>query len=82
MECPQSYVNIRKAFYSDKAFMEIGKTAGEICGNYIIPYPPGIPLLCPGEKITEGMVDNILEMCESGIEVMGLDNGKIEIILV
>jgi lysine decarboxylase len=79
-KCPESVINIRKAFYSEKLTVDIKEAKGKISGNYIIPYPPGIPLLCPGEKITDQMVGKILEIWESNIEVIGLNEGKIEII--
>jgi lysine decarboxylase len=79
-KCPESVINIRKAFYSDKLCVDIKEAEGKISGSYIIPYPPGIPLLCPGERITNKMVEKILEIRESNIEVIGLDKGKIKII--
>lgn len=80
MECPEIIMNIRKAFYSQKFSVDINEAVGKICGSHIIPYPPGIPLLCPGEMISREMVKKILEMNDSNIEVIGMDEGKIKII--
>ena len=82
MECPEAAMNMREAFYSDKTCVDMIDSAGEICGCHIVPYPPGIPLLCPGEKITGQMVERMIEILRSGIEVMGLENGKIKIVKI
>lgn len=82
MKCPEMVMNMRHAFYSEKISVEISEGEGEICGCHIIPYPPGIPLLCPGERINRQLVEEILEISESSIEVMGLDEGKIKIIKI
>ncbi|SHI59507.1 lysine decarboxylase [Dethiosulfatibacter aminovorans DSM 17477] len=82
MECPEMAMNMRKAFYSEKTSVDIIDAVGEICGCHITPYPPGIPLLCPGEKITGQLVERIIKISKSGIEVMGLEEGKIKIIKI
>ncbi len=41
----------RDAFYSKKEKIKVSNSVGEISGELIIPYPPGIPVLMPGELI-------------------------------
>lgn len=47
----------------------------EICAKQVLIYPPGIPVLFPGEKVTESAVDIINAAVSHGLEVIGL-NGK------
>ncbi|WP_102348017.1 aminotransferase class I/II-fold pyridoxal phosphate-dependent enzyme [Bacillus sp. Marseille-P3661] len=49
-----------------KTRVKIKETVGEIAAESIIPYPPGIPILLPGELITKGHIDQILELKEAG----------------
>ena len=47
--------------------------AGRVCASAIIPYPPGIPLICPGEVITEEDISYIRALRASGERVIGID---------
>lgn len=52
--------------------------AGCICCDYIYIYPPGIPLMIPGEKIGQAQIDVIAGWREAGLDVHGLrDDGHI-----
>ena len=48
------------------------ESMGEISGTYVYIYPPGIPLLTPGEKISERCVRSLQYYLEVGLEVHGL----------
>lgn len=41
----------------------------------ITPYPPGVPVICPGEVITEKIIENIMRILESGGNVNGVYDG-------
>ncbi|MDP3385671.1 MAG: aminotransferase class V-fold PLP-dependent enzyme [Eubacteriales bacterium] len=77
---PEISMNIRSAFYAEKTVLPLNSATEEISGDYIIPYPPGIPLICPGEKITGELIDLINELDRKGIEILGLENGIIKVI--
>jgi arginine/lysine/ornithine decarboxylase len=50
---PERAMHVRTAmFFARKESLPIAEAAGEIAGAAIVPYPPGIPLLWPGERIT------------------------------
>lgn len=68
---PEMIMNPRKAFYSIKKMMPIQETAGMICGEIVMCYPPGIPILTPGEKITDEIIDYILYSKEKGCSLQG-----------
>ena len=46
----------------------------------MIPYPPGIPLLTPGERVTEAMAEELGRRIRDGSEVYGLLEGRIAVI--
>ena len=51
----------------------LDEAAGQICARSLIPYPPGIPLVCPGEEITEEDVDYVRSIRDNGGNVIGID---------
>ena len=67
----------QKAFYSDKELIPIRETAGRICGEFVMCYPPGIPILAPGEQITEEIISYILYAKEKGCSMQGPEDPDI-----
>lgn len=58
----------------DKEFISLSEAAGRICAGSIIPYPPGIPFVCPGEEITEDAVGYIRDLRNEGEKVIGVND--------
>jgi arginine/lysine/ornithine decarboxylase len=54
---------------------------GKVAGEFIIPYPPGIPVLLPGSRISQEMIDYIDDLLDKGISVVGVDKNR-EILLI
>lgn len=80
---PVKKLTPREAFYKEKKSVKIYESVGKICGEYIIPYPPGISLTSPGEIITNEIIDYMLFCKEKGMNVSGLKDsnlGQIQII--
>lgn len=62
----------------EKKRVKLEDAVGLVCASSIIPYPPGIPLLCPGEIIREDAIHYIKALRESGEKVIGVnENGEI-----
>lgn len=80
----QEYINPivaetpRKAFYADKISIPIDKAAGHICSEFVMCYPPGIPILAPGELITEYIIQYIKYAKEKGCSMTGTEDINIE----
>ena len=49
--------------------MQLDQAVGRICAEYVTPYPPGIPLLIPGEKITKEHVRQLQELIRTGARI-------------
>ncbi len=61
-----------------KEMVPLDEAAGRICASSLIPYPPGIPLVCPGEEITEDMISYVKALRNDGEKVMGItDQGDV-----
>ncbi len=56
-----------------KTRVKLSESAGRICGSSIIPYPPGIPLICPGERIEADAIAYIQAMRNMGEKVIGIN---------
>lgn len=63
----------REAYFSKKEKIPLWHSEGSICGEIVTPYPPGIPLLVPGEEISGDIIEHLLEITEAGGCVRGLD---------
>ena len=77
---PQKVLNPRDAFYSDKITVKLEDSVGKISGEYIIPYPPGISLISPGEIITQEIITYIQQGVKSGMIVSGVKDVNLEYI--
>ena len=62
----------QRAVPAEKEFVPLKEAAGRVCASSIIPYPPGIPIVCPGEVIDEDVIEYIKERREAGEKVIGL----------
>ena len=71
---PEVVLSPQEAFYSDKKLVPIRETVGRICAEFIMCYPPGIPILAPGERITSEIVDYILYAKEKGCSLQGTED--------
>lgn len=75
---PEVVVSPQTAFYSEKKPVPVRESAGHICGEFIMCYPPGIPILAPGERITEDIINYIEYAKEKGCSLQGTEDIKAE----
>ncbi|SET05051.1 aminotransferase class I/II-fold pyridoxal phosphate-dependent enzyme [Anaerobranca gottschalkii] len=68
----------REAFYSQKEKILLNKAIGKVAVQPITPYPPGIPILFPGEVVTEEIIQYLNNSNFSSIH--GIENGMIEVV--
>ena len=74
---PQVAVSPQEAFYADKESLPIEETAGYICSEFVMCYPPGIPILAPGERITDEILAYIALAKERGCTMTGPEDADI-----
>lgn len=72
----------QKAFYAKRISLPIEKTSGRVCGEFVMCYPPGIPILAPGERITEDILDYIAYAKEKGCSLTGPQDMNVEFLEV
>ncbi len=80
----QEYINPivaetpRKAFYAAKRSVPLEEAAGAVCSEFVMCYPPGIPILAPGELITPEIIEYIKYAKEKGCQMTGTEDINIE----
>ncbi len=74
---PQVIVSPQDAFYADKISLPIMETEGMVCSEFVMCYPPGIPILAPGEKITADILRYIQYAKEKGCSMTGPEDADI-----
>jgi len=79
---PEVVVSPQEAFYAETEALPIERSAGHICAESVMCYPPGIPILAPGERITPDIIRYIRYMKEKGGSLTGLEDINIEYIKV
>lgn len=65
-------VNIRKALEGKSKTVPLKESAGRVSREYVYLYPPGIPLVAPGEAIDGQTIRQILKYRELGLTVSGM----------
>jgi lysine decarboxylase len=68
----------QKAFYSIKKSLPVQESIGGICGEFVMCYPPGIPILAPGERITEEVIQYIQYAKAKGSFLTGTEDLNVE----
>ena len=71
-----------EALYCEKEHVEASESIGRVCGEMIIPYPPGIPILMPGEMITREAYEYLKLCVQQRIKINGAYDNKLETVCV
>ncbi|MBQ3692686.1 MAG: aminotransferase class V-fold PLP-dependent enzyme [Clostridia bacterium] len=72
----------QEAFYAQKESLPIEQTKGRVCSEFVMCYPPGIPILTPGELITAEILDYIKYAKEKGCSLTGSEDPDVEMLNV
>lgn len=75
---PRVAVSPQAAFYAEKESLPLEETEGKICSEFVMCYPPGIPILAPGEEITREILEYIRYAKEKGCSMTGPEDAGIE----
>ena len=75
---PEVVLTPQEAFYSPKISVPMNESNEKICAEFVMCYPPGIPILAPGERITKEILDYIDYAKEKGCFLTGTEDAKIE----
>ncbi len=68
----------QEAFYANKRSVPIGESEGLVCSEFVMCYPPGIPIIAPGERITKEVLQYIEYAKIKGCSMTGPEDPHIE----
>ena len=74
---PELVLSPQEAFYSNRRSLTLDESIGQVCGEFVMCYPPGIPILAPGERITREIVDYIQFAKERGCSLQGTEDPEV-----
>ncbi len=79
---PPQQLSPRDAFFSSIERIPFHDAVGQVCAEIISPYPPGIPILVPGEQVTQEAVDYLLLVHEAGGFINGPEDVRLQTLKV
>lgn len=79
---PELKLSPRTAFNSNKVSLPLKESINRISSEFLMAYPPGIPVLCPGEIITEEIINYVEDLKRVGLYVQGTEDPQVENIKV
>lgn len=82
IEYPEVCMKISTAQEAKSIRVLLAQSAGFITAEYVYLYPPGIPILAPGEKIKDSIIKQVGYYKSAGLDILGLDDESAEYILV
>lgn len=71
---PHVICSPQTAFYADKIQLPLKEAEGKICAEFVMCYPPGIPILAPGELVTKEAVEYIMYAKIKGCNLTGAED--------
>ena len=74
---PELVLSPQEAFYAKRRSLTLDESVGQVCGEFVMCYPPGIPILAPGERITREIVDYIKFAKERGCSLQGTEDPEV-----
>lgn len=74
---PRVIYSPQDAFYSEKQSLPLTECKNMVCAEFVMCYPPGIPILAPGELITQEILDYIIYAKEKGCSMTGPEDMEI-----
>ena len=74
---PEVVLSPQEAFYAEKKSLPLKESAGCVCSEFVMCYPPGIPILAPGERITKEILDYIAYAKVKGCSMTGPEDPAI-----
>ncbi len=81
-ELPKQFMVPRDAIFASLRAIPFKEAAGQVSAEILAPYPPGIPVVCPGEEITQEIIDYLELVKEVGIYIQGPEDYRLEKIKV
>ncbi len=80
LHIPRVSMTPSETYYAKKETISLHNSCGRICAGAITPYPPGIPVIYPGEVFEEDTVDYLENTIGAGGSVIGITDGCVLVV--
>jgi arginine/lysine/ornithine decarboxylase len=77
---PELALTPREAFFSQKKRIALTSSLGKISGEFIVPFPPDIPIILPGERINQEILDYVKYLKKNETMIVGPEDTTLETI--
>ena len=67
-------VPLHDAFEREAEAVPLTEAVGRAAAEMVIPYPPGVPLIVPGERWTAELADHVTGLKEAGVRFQGVED--------
>jgi len=71
---PKGVLAPQEAFFAEKRSVPLEESLGKVCAEFVMAYPPGIPILAPGEEISREICEYIRYAKEKGCFLTGTED--------
>ena len=82
VQAPEICMTPAAAFHAPLECIRLEESAGRISGEFIYLYPPGIPIITPGERMAEKLISQVLYDRDIGLPVQGMKDQEIKYLQV
>lgn len=79
---PHAVMSLREGYFAPSRRVRLDEALGQVCAESIIPYPPGIPLILPGEMIDADMLHYLQHLVHRGMSIVGPEDTSLDTVRV
>lgn len=80
LHIPRVIMTPCETYYAKKETIRLYDSCGRVCAGVITPYPPGIPILYPGEVFEEHTIEYLKSIISDGGNITGITDGCVEVV--
>lgn len=73
---PRQEMSLEEAWHKG-VLIPLEQSEGYICSEFVYQYPPGTPIMVPGEAWSEAQIAYVKRLCEMGYQVLGIEKGRV-----
>lgn len=77
---PETVLPLAKAFNAPREYVPLERAKKRIAANFVSIYPPGTPVLVPGERVTEDAIAHLTNAQKAGLTVTGIADDELAVI--
>lgn len=77
---PELVLTPREAFFAQKKRVPFTSSLGKVSGEFIVPFPPDVPIILPGEKINQEILDYVKYVKKNDSMIVGPQDATLETI--